>query len=80
MFYKGIELTFKNNENNTELINYTKDLLLNLQNVSADSKFWDNRNLLDPNIGLGNPNTIFKDYVTVNSNIAVKENDGEISI
>ena len=78
--YKGIELTFKNNENNTELINYTKDLLLNLQNVSADSKFWDNRNLLDPNIGLGNPNTIFKDYVTVNSNIAVKENDGEISI
>ena len=78
--YKGIELTLKNTENNIELINYTKELLLNLQNVASDSKFWDNRNLLDPNIGLGNPNTIFKDYITVNSNIKVKENEDEITV
>ncbi|WP_179021563.1 M20 metallopeptidase family protein [Winogradskyella forsetii] len=78
--YKGIEVTLKNTEEKDTLINYTKELLLNLQNIAADSKFWDNRNLLDPNIGLGSPNTIFKDYVTVNPKITVKETGNEISI
>ncbi|WP_243754615.1 M20 metallopeptidase family protein [Flavobacterium jejuense] len=78
--YKGIEITFENTKGKKNIIDYTKALFLNLQNVLPDSKFWDNKNLLDPNIGLGNPNTIFKDYLTVNPNIAVKETDNEISV
>mgnify|MGYP001627884127 FL=1 len=78
--YKGIELTFKNTKENSAVINYTKNLLLSFQNVAPDSKFWDNRNLLDPNIGLGNPNTIFKNYITVNPNISSKETKNKLSI
>lgn len=78
--YKGIEINLKNTEDKNDLIKFTKELLLNLQNVSAKSKFWDNRNFLDPNIGLGNPNTIFKDYVTVNPNIVIKESGDSISV
>ncbi|MER3320187.1 MAG: M20/M25/M40 family metallo-hydrolase [Allomuricauda sp.] len=78
--YKGIQITLKNTKERTALIKFTKKLFLQLQNVSPESKFWDNKNLLDPNIGLGNPNTIFKDYITVNSNIAVKEGEDKITI
>ena len=78
--YKGIQITLKNTKERTALIKFTKKLFLQLQNVSPESKFWDNKNLLDPNIGLGNPNTIFKDYITVDSNIAVKESDKKITI
>lgn len=65
--YRNLQLTFKNTNKKDELLAYLEEYIANLQNIKPDSKFWDNRNLLDPNIGLGNPNTIFKDYVTVNS-------------
>jgi metal-dependent amidase/aminoacylase/carboxypeptidase family protein len=78
--YKRIQVRFKKTKKKEELLDYTKELLLNLQNVKSDSKFWDNRNLLDPNIGLGNPNTIFKDYITVKPNITIDQNDKEIFI
>jgi hypothetical protein len=62
--YKHLQITFKNTSKREAPINYLKTLILNFQNVESDSRFWDNRNLLDPNIGLGNPNTIFNpDYV-----------------
>lgn len=78
--YKRIQVSFKKTKKKEELLDYTKELLLNLQNVKPDSKFWDNQNLLDPNIGLGNPNTIFKDYITVKPNITIDENDKEIFV
>lgn len=78
--YKSIQIAFTETREKEQLIEYTKELLLNLQNVKPDSKFWDNRNLIDPNIGLGNPNTIFKDYITVNPNIQIEENDDKIFI
>ena len=76
--HKGIQITFKKSDDNEAVIDYAKKLILNLQNVAPDSKFWDNRSLLDPNIGLGNPNTIFKDYVTVDSKVNVEQTENEI--
>lgn len=78
--YKSIQISYKNSSENDSIITYTKKLISSQQNIKPDSKFWDNRNLLDPNIGLGNPQTIYKDYLTVNQKFKTEETDKQISI
>ncbi|NJB72039.1 metal-dependent amidase/aminoacylase/carboxypeptidase family protein [Saonia flava] len=78
--YKIIQVSYKNSTENEQIIDYTKELISSFQNIEPDSKFWDNRNLLDPNIGLASPNTIFKNFTTVNQNFKVEETEKEISI
>ncbi len=78
--YKQINISFEQNQEQDSIIAFTKDLLLKLQNVAPDGKFWDTQNLMDPNIGIGNPNTIFKDYTTISNNIKVEEEDKSITV
>ncbi|WP_338794060.1 amidohydrolase [Bernardetia sp. MNP-M8] len=78
--YKDLKVVLKKTEDKDEIINYTKELISSFQNVATDSKFWDVRNLMDAEIGLANPKTIFKDYVTVNSNFRIEEKENEIVI
>lgn len=78
--YKSLNVSFKNSRENEDIIAYIKELISSFQNVNPDSKFWDNRNLLDPNIGLGNPNTIYKDYLTVAQKFRIEQIDNQISI
>lgn len=78
--YKIIKVSFKTSSENESETEYTKNLLSSLQNIEPESKFWDTKNLLDPDIGLGNPNTIYKDYRTVNKNFTVEETGNQISI
>ncbi|GAA5022528.1 peptidase [Marivirga lumbricoides] len=78
--YKIMEILFDNIIEKDALTAYVKSLLEDLQNVAPDSKFWDNRSLMDPTIGLGNPNTIFKDYITTTEYFRVEEKKGQLSI
>lgn len=78
--YKMIKVTFENSNNNEALIAYTKELISSLQNIAPDSKFWDPQSLLDPEIGLGSPNTLFTKYVTVHQNFKINETPNEIAI
>ncbi len=79
--YKTVKISFKNSSKNEAIIAYSKKLIMDLQNVAPDSKFWNPNNLGDPDIGLGNPNTIFKNYLFVNQkSFNVVETDKEIAI
>jgi len=78
--YKSIKVSFKKSNENDSIVAYTKKLISSLQSVEPDSKFWDNRNLLDSNIGLANPNTIYKNFTTVSQNFKIGETDQELSI
>ncbi|MEE9363567.1 MAG: amidohydrolase [Cellulophaga sp.] len=78
--YKFTKVTFKNSNENESIIEFTKKIISDLHNVKPDSKFWDTRNLLDPNIGLENPNTIFKDYQTVNQNFNIEKSENKLTI
>lgn len=79
--YKIIKVSYKNSSENESIIEYSKELISNLQNIEPESKFWDPKSLLDPNIGLASPNTIFKNYLTVNQgSYKVEETDKAISI
>ncbi|MDC7995668.1 M20 metallopeptidase family protein [Altibacter sp. HG106] len=65
--YRQLKLTFTQDDTVTEeeVVAEARSLLAALQTVEKESPFWDNRNLLSPEIGVGSPNTIFKDYITV---------------
>ncbi|NHF60878.1 amidohydrolase [Flavobacteriaceae bacterium TP-CH-4] len=78
--YRSVEVSYRNSGNNEALIAYTKQLLSDLQSVKDDSPFFDPRSQLDPTIGLANPNTIFKDFITVQKDFHIEENDGAIHI
>ncbi len=78
--YKSLKVSFKNSNENDSIVSYTQKLMLNLKNIKSESKFWDNRNLLDPNIGLANPNTIYKNFTTVNQDFKITETDQQVSI
>ncbi|SMO86908.1 M20 metallopeptidase family protein [Gracilimonas mengyeensis] len=78
--YKQLNITFKENAQSDSIIAFSKRIVYNLQTVAKDSKFWDTRNLMDPQIGIGNPNTIFQDYITVSDQFRVEENEGRLTI
>ena len=78
--YKQVNLTFNYAGNSEALIAEVKQSLLGLQTVGADSPFWDTRNLMDPQIGLGHPQTIFKNFRTVDNYFNVDKNGNSITV
>ena len=78
--YKTVKVAYKKSSDDQSEVEYTKNLISSLHNIEPGSKFWDTKNLLDPNIGLANPNTIYKDYRTVNPHFTIEETDNQISI
>lgn len=78
--YKQINLAFKNIKDVDELLKYVKDCCSQLQTISEDSPFWKMENLLKPDIGIGNPNTIFKEYITVEDHFEVKNEADKVTI
>jgi metal-dependent amidase/aminoacylase/carboxypeptidase family protein len=78
--YKQINISYKNSAQSEAIFEFTKRMVSNLQNVAPESGFWDTRNLMDPTIGIGNPNTIFKDYVTVQEDFGMEQKNGTLTI
>jgi len=64
--YKTLKISFKNPSENKLISEYGKELIMSLQNVAPNSKFWNPATMADPNIGLASPNTIFKNFTFVN--------------
>lgn len=80
-YLNRIEVSYKISDKEKEtVIDYTKELLLSYQNVERNSKFWDVKNTLDPEVGLSNQNTLFKNYLTLLQDFSIKESDGVVSI
>lgn len=78
--YKQLNITYSDSPQSDSVAAFTQSLVTKLQNVAPDSKFWDTRNLMDPQIGIGNPNTIFKEFVTVNQDFKVQQREGKLTI
>lgn len=76
----ALRVTYKKSEEIEALVEYTKKLIIDFQNVEADSKFWDFRNLEDPEAGLESPTTVFSNFLTVREDFSIKELDEKLSI
>ena len=75
-----VEVSYKLSEKKAAAIDFTKDLITGFQSVEPNSPFRKYENLGDPDIGLENPKTIFKNYITVDSNFDVQEKDDQLLI
>ncbi|MDC8830601.1 M20 metallopeptidase family protein [Alteromonas gilva] len=78
--YKQVNLTFDALANNEALIATAKQTILDLQTVAADSPIWDTKNLMDPQIGLGHPQTVFQNYRTVDNYFKVEHNGSTVTV
>lgn len=62
-YQKRIQIALKNNLAKDEVIGLTKKIEGSLFRTQPDSKPWELQLMVDPKVGLANPNTIFKDYL-----------------
>lgn len=62
-YQRRIQIELKNNLANDEVIGLTKKIQSSLFRTQPGSKPWEIQFMVDPKIGLANPNTIFKDYL-----------------
>lgn len=67
-YQKRVRIKLKNELSKEQAKELTKKIYSSLSRASANSKPWEIQNLIDPKIGLMNPNTIFKDYLIIDEN------------
>ncbi|PIB26962.1 M20 family metallopeptidase [Maribacter sp. 4G9] len=75
-----IEVAYKNADQKDEKINYTKELLSGLQTYDSKSGFWDDRNILSPELGVNSLNSLYKNYVAVRSDFYIDETETYLKI
>lgn len=76
--FKKLKITFKKTKRDTALLDFAKRQIQNLQTVEPDSKFWDKRNVGDPEIGIAGSNSIYKNYTIISGDIEVEEDTENI--
>jgi len=67
-YQKEIGIQFKTALSNEEVKDLSAKIRKSLVRTINDSKPWEIQSILDPKIGLTNPNTIFKDYLITEEN------------
>ena len=67
-YQKEIGIQFKNALSNEEVKDLSAKIRKSLVRTINGSKPWEIQSILDPKIGLTNPNTIFKDYLITDEN------------
>ncbi|PKD18330.1 hypothetical protein APR41_04035 [Salegentibacter salinarum] len=75
-----IEVVYQSTNQNTAALDYTKGLISNLQTYGKESEFWEDKNLMDPDLGLANRNTIYSNYIAVKSDYYIKETEDKLKI
>lgn len=67
-YQKGIRIQFRNNVTKENVAALYQKIRSTLTRTTNNSKPWELQHALDPNNGLANPNTIFKDYFLADEN------------
>ncbi|TVZ26011.1 amidohydrolase [Gillisia sp. Hel_I_86] len=60
-----VEIAYKASNNQEALVDFTKELMTSAQTYGPNAEFWDNNNIFSPELGVTNPNTIYKDYTAL---------------
>jgi metal-dependent amidase/aminoacylase/carboxypeptidase family protein len=70
-YQKRVRIQLKNELSKEEAKALTKKIHSFLLRVTGNSKPWEIQHMIDPKIGLMNPNTIFKDYLFMDENFSI---------
>lgn len=76
-YQKRIRIKLKAELNNEQAKALSKKIYTLLSRAEMGSKPWEIQNIIDPKIGLINPNTIFKDYLIMDENFSTYFKNGE---
>ena len=60
-----IEIAYNTLNKQDAIVNYTKELMSSAQTYGPNTKFWDTNNIFSPELGITNPNTIYKNYAVL---------------
>ncbi|MBX7174468.1 MAG: amidohydrolase [Pyrinomonadaceae bacterium] len=77
-YQERFRIKLKNELSNEQVKELTKRIHNLLFRVKTDSKPWELQNIIDPKIGLGNPKTIFKDYLIIDENFTRYSENNEL--
>lgn len=77
-YQKRIQIKLKDALTDEQATELTKKIYNRLSRVQSGSKPWELQNILDPNIGLMNPNTTFKDYLIMDKEFTLYRKNGEL--
>lgn len=75
-----VEIAYKTSNNPDALVDFTKKMMMSAQTYGPNAKFWDNNNLFSPELGVTNPNTIYKDYTALMSDFYIKKSSDTLKI
>lgn len=77
-YFRTLKVQFKNILVKDEVVKYTQDLIRSHSTVNE--KFWDLKSIMDPEIGIANPNSIYADYIAVSEPFHVKSENNAVEI
>jgi metal-dependent amidase/aminoacylase/carboxypeptidase family protein len=77
-YQRRISIKLKNELTNDQAKELTKKIQSLLFRAQTGSKPWEIQNMVDPKIGVTNPNTIFKDYLIMDENFVIYDKNGEL--
>ena len=77
-YQKRISIKLKNELTNEQTKEITKNIYSQLSRSQIGSKPWKIQNMIDPKIGVTNPNTIFKDYLIIDENFNIYNKNEEL--
>lgn len=75
-----VEIEYKSSGDQDSLVNFTKELISSAQTYGPNTEFWNLSNLSSPEIGVTNPNTIYKDYIALMSDFDIKKSSDKLKI
>jgi metal-dependent amidase/aminoacylase/carboxypeptidase family protein len=79
-YFRIPNIVMKGSSNEDAIIKYTQNLIKSYNTV--DEQFWNRENLENPQIGISNPQSIYKNYLAIQEPFKIKKEDDllEISI
>jgi metal-dependent amidase/aminoacylase/carboxypeptidase family protein len=77
-YQKRISIKLKNELTTEQAKQLSKEIHSLLSRAQTGSKPWEIQNMVDPKLGVTNPNTIFKDYLIMDENFAIYDKNGEL--
>ena len=75
---RELSIKFLNIPNKDSVINYVKKRIMEYNTV--DNRFWDNRNLGNPQIGINSPQSIYRNYLAIYEQFKIKRENDKLEI
>ena len=77
-YSRRISVKFKNEAKSDDLKQLMSTIARGLFRAAPNSKPWEVQNVVDPKIGLGSPETIYRDYLIINEDFHIHEDSDHI--